>query len=132
MVTTKQEVGGSGSNNRPNKRLEKILELLNFQGSRMDHIEQEVWVACKDRDCRNVEVNQGDGGLGVGPRGWIKDELGKDLKKVVPPKFDGKAIGIGAKAWIIEMEKNFGLRNLSNQTKAAWATYQLSGEVATW
>ncbi|XP_059075316.1 uncharacterized protein LOC131875260 [Cryptomeria japonica] len=30
------------------------------------------------------------------------------------------------------MEKYFGLRNMSNETKAVWASYQLSGEAVTW
>ncbi|XP_059068993.1 uncharacterized protein LOC131859367 [Cryptomeria japonica] len=30
------------------------------------------------------------------------------------------------------MEKYFGLRNMSNKTKAVWVAYQLSSEAATW
>lgn len=30
------------------------------------------------------------------------------------------------------MEKYFKLRNMSNETKAVWPAYQLTGEVATW
>ena len=58
--------------------------------------------------------------------------MAKDLKRITPPKFDGKTIGDGAKAWIIEMEKYFELRNLSDETKAIWVAYHLSGEVAMW
>ncbi|XP_057825954.2 uncharacterized protein LOC131037781 [Cryptomeria japonica] len=65
-------------------------------------------------------------------RARIEGELAKDLKKIAPPKFDGKTIGDGAEAWVIEMEKYFGLRNMSNETKVVWAAYQLTREVATW
>lgn len=98
----------------------------------MDYIEHELQVEREDQIPKNVEVNQGEGGPSEGPQGQIEEELGKDLKIVAPPKFDGKSIGVGANAWIIEMDKYFGLCNLSDQTKVAWATYQLLGEVATW
>lgn len=62
----------------------------------------------------------------------IEEELAKDLKRIAPPKFDKKTIGDGAEAWVIEMEKYFGLRNMSNETKVVWAAYQLSGKAATW
>ncbi|XP_059064910.1 uncharacterized protein LOC131856961 [Cryptomeria japonica] len=65
-------------------------------------------------------------------RARIEEEMAKDLKRIAPPKFDGKTIGGGAEAWVIEMEKYFGLRNMSNETKAVWVAYQLSGEAATW
>lgn len=42
MVTTKKDKGDSGFDNGPKKRLKKIIELLNQQESRIDHIEQEV------------------------------------------------------------------------------------------
>lgn len=53
----------------------------------------------------------------------IEEELAKDLKRIAPPKFDGKNIGDGAEEWVIEMEKYFGLHNMSNETKAVWAAY---------
>lgn len=65
-------------------------------------------------------------------KGKTSKELGRDLKKVTPPKFDGRPIGDATKSWIIEMEKYFELRNLYDETRAIWATYQLSGEAATW
>ncbi|XP_057859629.1 uncharacterized protein LOC131068464 [Cryptomeria japonica] len=65
-------------------------------------------------------------------RARIEGELAKDLKRIAPPKFDGKTIGDGVEAWVIEMEKYFELHNMSNETKAVWATYQLTGEVGTW
>jgi DnaJ-domain-containing protein 1 len=42
MVTIRKDGASSGSENGTNKRLEKILELINWQESRMDLIEQEV------------------------------------------------------------------------------------------
>lgn len=71
----------------------------------------------------NAQVNQEDSGPRVGPGGQIEDELGKYIKRVAPPKFNIKAIRVGVDAWITEMEKYFGLYNLSYQTKVAWATY---------
>ncbi|XP_057823210.2 uncharacterized protein LOC131035516 [Cryptomeria japonica] len=62
----------------------------------------------------------------------IKGELAKDLKRIAPPKFDGKTIGDGVEAWVIEMEKYFELCNMSNETKVAWVSYQLIGEAAIW
>lgn len=62
----------------------------------------------------------------------IEVELGKDPKRIAPPKFDGKTIGDGVEAWFIEMEKYFELRNLSNDTKVMWLAYQLIGEATTW
>lgn len=54
------------------------------------------------------------------------------MKRIAPPKFDGKTIGDGAEAWVIDMEKYFELCNSSNETKVVWAAYQLTGEAATW
>lgn len=48
MVTTRQEMGCSGSNNGPNKRLDQIPELLNRKEAHMDHIEHEFQVVHKD------------------------------------------------------------------------------------
>ncbi|XP_059066263.1 uncharacterized protein LOC131857594 [Cryptomeria japonica] len=64
-------------------------------------------------------------------RARIEGELAKDLKRIAPLKFDGKTIGDGAEALVIDMEY-FELRNMSNETKAVWVAYQLTGEVATW
>lgn len=59
-------------------------------------------------------------------------ELSKDLKKITPPKFDGRQIGEGAENWLNEMEKYFELRDFSETTKALWGSYQLIGEAASW
>lgn len=59
----------------------------------------------EDWNLKNEVIDQGEGNHN---RGRIEEELGKDLKKVAPPKFDGKAIEGGAKAWIIEMENILG------------------------
>lgn len=124
-------MSGSGSYNGPNKRLEIFLDLLNRKQARMDHIEHEAQVEHDDWVHKNMEVNQGEGGPGESPRGQIEEELGKDLKRVALPKFDGKSIRARVEAWIIEMEIYFRLRNLSNHTKAMWDTYQLSREATT-
>lgn len=48
----------------------------------------------EDKNSKDEILNQGEGDRN---RGRIEEELGKDLKKVAPPKFDGKAIKDGAK-----------------------------------
>ncbi|XP_059068445.1 uncharacterized protein LOC131858962 [Cryptomeria japonica] len=59
-------------------------------------------------------------------------ELSKDLKKITPPKFDGKQIAEGAENWLNEMENYFELRDFSKATKALWGSYKLIGEAASW
>ncbi|XP_059073184.1 uncharacterized protein LOC131874001 [Cryptomeria japonica] len=107
MVQTSNKAGPSNSGPNNNERIE-LDEIPRVEEVRLPRVEVEP------------------------PRGRISEELGKDLKKVTPPKFDGKTIGDSAEAWIIEMEKYFLLRDLSDETKAIWAAYQLSGEATTW
>ncbi|XP_057856841.1 uncharacterized protein LOC131066159 [Cryptomeria japonica] len=92
----------------------------------MDGIKQEVRRVCEVQN----EIPRSEEQLDY--RAKIEGELAKDLKRIAPPKFDGKTIGDAVEAWVIEMEKYFEFRNMSNETKAVWAAYQLTGEVATW
>ena len=62
----------------------------------------------------------------------IAADLSKDLKKVTPPTFHGRASGEDAEAWITSMEKYFLVQNYTGKYRAVWATYQLMGEAATW
>ncbi|XP_057835020.1 uncharacterized protein LOC131045453 [Cryptomeria japonica] len=68
----------------------------------------------------------------LGHRARIEEELAKDLKRIAPPTFNGNTIDDGVEAWVIEMGKYFELHNMSNETKAVWVAYQLTGEPATW
>ena len=47
----------------------------------------------------------------------IATDLSKDLKKVTPPTFHGRAFGKDAKAWIISMEKYFLVQNYTGKSK---------------
>ena len=53
----------------------------------------------------------------------IAEDLSKDLKKVTPPTFNGKALGEEAEAWITMMEKYFHVRNFTRKSRAMWATF---------
>ena len=62
----------------------------------------------------------------------IAADLSKDLKKVTPPTFYGRASGEDAEAWITSMEKYFLVWNYTRKSRAIWATFKLMGEVGTW
>ncbi|XP_059064261.1 uncharacterized protein LOC131856486 [Cryptomeria japonica] len=109
-----------------NERLDQILDLLNQQSARMNGLKQKVRRVKEVRHEAPRVEEQPDN------QARIEGEMAKDLKRIDPPKFDGKTIGDGPEAWVIEMEKYFGLCNMSNKTKVVWAAYQLSGEAATW
>ncbi|XP_059066182.1 uncharacterized protein LOC131857534 [Cryptomeria japonica] len=126
----------AGSSNR-NERLDQILDLLNQQNARMDGIEQEVSRVGEIQNEQPRQEEQPRNEISRAKeqpdhRARIEGELAKDLKRIAPPKFDGKTIGDGAEAWVIEMEKYFELHNMSNKTKAVWVAYHLTGEAATW
>lgn len=55
----------------------------------MDHLEQEVQGVWEDRNLKNEMPDQEEGDPN---QGQIEEELGKDLKKVAPSNFYGKAI----------------------------------------
>ncbi|XP_057824996.2 uncharacterized protein LOC131036985 [Cryptomeria japonica] len=122
MASRTTRVGSSNGN----ERFDQILDLLNQQSARMNDLEQEVQRVREVRQEAPRVEEQPDN------QARIEEELAKDLKRIAPPKFDGKTIGDGVEAWVIEMEKYFGLHNMSNETKVVWVAYQLSGEAATW
>ena len=62
----------------------------------------------------------------------IQEALSKDLKKVTPPTFSGKATGEEAEAWIATMENYFYACNFIRKSRAIWATFQLVGEAVRW
>ena len=62
----------------------------------------------------------------------IVADLSKDLKKVRPPYFYGRAFGEDTKACITSMEKYFLVWNYTGKSRAVWATFQLMGEAGTW
>ena len=59
-------------------------------------------------------------------------DLSKDLKKVAPPMFHGRASREDTEAWITSMEKYFLVQNYIGKSQAIWATFQLMVEVGTW
>lgn len=61
-----------------------------------------------------------------------KDPLIQELKKMQAPKFDGIGGWDSAEAWLIGMNKYFGLMELSANTKARITIYHLEGEVSLW
>ncbi|GLJ31586.1 hypothetical protein SUGI_0633870 [Cryptomeria japonica] len=61
-----------------------------------------------------------------------KDPLIRELKKMQAPKFDGTGGGDAAEAWLIGINKYFGLSELNSNTKARIAIYQLEGEASLW
>ena len=93
---------------------EQLIEAL-----RRSKMEQKV-----KADCQSALLNSN--------KIQIVTNLRKDLKKVTPPMFHGRAFGEDAKAWITSMEKYFLVWNYTWRSRAVWATYQLMGEVATW
>ncbi|RVW21450.1 hypothetical protein CK203_110472 [Vitis vinifera] len=80
----------------------------------------------------NDDVPPVEGLPPVSAEGIYRGSSFDDFKKLGPPYFSGATDPIEAEAWILKMEKFFGVIDCSEEQKASYAAFMLDKEADHW